>query len=216
MSTPFKMRRKPFPEKSAVNSQQESEILALIARLDQRDLSERERAATQLFARGCERARRSTAGWFEDGDLAGCFVMDDSGFPQTTVGIAVGPEKFAKIREANGRSRLADVPPDLDAEEFELHFAGGIRLDVLTARDPRGDGAIARFLSKRGEGIQQVELLVSHLDRATDILRSRFGAAPVYSEGRQGADRTRVNFFLLSAGNDGKLLIELVELPAND
>jgi hypothetical protein len=102
----------------------------------------------------------------------------------------------------------------LDAEEFELRFAADVRLDVLTTRDRQGNGAIARFLKKRGEGIQQVELLVNDLDRATNILRGQFGAAPVYAEGRRGADETRVNFFLVATPTSEKLLIELVELPS--
>jgi len=37
--------------------------------------------------------------------------------PKTTVGIAVQPELFRQIRAANGSPRLAEVPPDQDAED---------------------------------------------------------------------------------------------------
>jgi len=140
-------------------------------------------------------------------------------FPRLTVGIAVLPETFEKIRAANGSPPLAAVPPDQDALEFELAFAGRFlptpRLDILTTKAPGGEGAIARFLEKFGEGIQQVEIDVTDTDRATEILRTRFSLDPIYPATRPGANRTRVNFFLAAAQNGKKVLIELVEQPNN-
>jgi len=130
-----------------------------------------------------------------------------------TVGIAAQPENFDRIRAANGSPRLADVPPDQDAREFELHFENHAALDILTTRDPSGSGAIARYLQRFGEGIQQIEINVSDVDRATEILRTRFGLEPVYPATRSGADGTRVNFFLVPA-QGRKALIELVEPAA--
>lgn len=136
-----------------------------------------------------------------------------SGFepPAIVVGIAVGPETFEKIHAANGFPKLAEVPPDQDAKEFELHFEEHIELDILTTREPVGQGAIARFLGRFGEGIQQVEIYVREVDRATEILRARFGLAPIYPATRAGADGTRVNFFLATAPDGKKVLIEFVE-----
>lgn len=125
-----------------------------------------------------------------------------------TVGVAVQPENFAKIRAAMGSPRLADVPPDQDAQEFELRF-GEARLDILTTR---GGGAIERFLEKFGEGIQQIEYPVKDVDRATQLLRERFALKPVYPETRRGANGTRVNFFLVTTPDGRKVLIELVEI----
>jgi hypothetical protein len=127
------------------------------------------------------------------------------------VGIAVHPETFQKIRAANNSPRLADVPADQDAQEFELHLEDSIELDILTTHAPGGSGAIARFLEKFGEGMQQVEIYVRDVDRATTILHSRFGLAPIYPATRAGADGTRVNFFLAAAPDGKKVLIELVE-----
>ena len=87
------------------------------------------------------------------------------------------------------------------------------RLDILTTKAPGGGGAIARFLEKFGEGIQQVELEVTDVDRATEILRKRFQLEPVYPATRPGADGTRVNFFLVSTADNKKVLVELVEKP---
>ena len=127
-----------------------------------------------------------------------------------TVGLAVSRETFTKIRAANGLPRLAEVPPDQDAEEFELHFPDGVALDVLTSRAPGGTGALAKYLAKFGEGVQQVEFRCADVERATEILKVKFGARPVYPERRPGADGTRVNFFLVSSAS-GKVLIELYE-----
>jgi hypothetical protein len=127
------------------------------------------------------------------------------------VGIAVDPVHFEEIQDAMGMPHLADVPPDQDAKEFELEFAAGVRLDVLTTRDLRGGGAIARYLEKLGEGIQQIEIFVNDIQRATQILRERFALEPIYPAVRAGANGTRVNFFLVPASAGKKVLVELVE-----
>ena len=190
----------------------DGDIASLIADLSNEQPEIRKRAAGALFQRGREVARAATDGWLADPELKGCMVCSEDGLPETTVGIAVEPDAFEKIRAANGAPKLTDVPADQDAEEFELEFAGGMRLDVLTTRDAgTGAGAIARFFQKHGAGIQQVELRVRSVDRATQILRERFGVAPVYPATRAGADGTRVNFFLVPATEGKKVLIELVE-----
>jgi hypothetical protein len=85
----------------------------------------------------------------------------------------------------------------------------------LTSREPEGNGAIARYLQRFGEGIQQIELRCQNVDRATEILRERFGLNPIYPATRPGADGTRVNFFLVSAPKANKVLIELYEPAAH-
>lgn len=134
-------------------------------------------------------------------------------FPPSTivVGIAVQPETFQKIRAASHMPRLAQVPPDQDAEEFELHLEESVQFDILTTREPGGGGAIARYLEKFGEGIQQIEIYVRNVDRATKILHTKFGLAPIYPATRAGADGTRVNFFLATTPDAKKVLIELVQ-----
>ena len=195
-----------------------AELAALISGLSSPDRASRESAAKELFARGHCLARAATIQWLCYPEFTANLVLDASQFPVTTVGIAVTPETFEQVRAANGSPRLADVPPDQDAKEFELHFAQGVQLDILTTREPSGTGAIARYLQKFGEGIQQVELLTRNVDAATKILRSRLGVQPVYPATRAGADGTRVNFFLVllpdKAPEQGKILIELVEPPA--
>jgi hypothetical protein len=137
--------------------------------------------------------------------------------PRRTVGIAVLPKTFEKIRATFGSPPLADAPADQDVVEFELEI--GVRgethahLDILTTKAPGGNGAIARFLRKFGEEIQQVEIDVTDVDRAAEILRTRFKVETIYPESRAGANGTRVNFFLANALYNKKILVELVEQP---
>jgi hypothetical protein len=172
------------------------------------DYSSRQTAARSIFAAAAENVAPLLREWMSDPALASC--LDTPAGPQLTAGVAVPPKRFDEIREVNGSPRLADVPPDQDAKEFELNLPGGIRLDILTSRDPDGSGAIARYLRKFGEGIQQIEVDTNDVDRATEILRTRFGVEPIYPATRAGADGTRVNFFLVALPGGSKLLIELV------
>ena len=167
-------------------------------------------AATEIYRRGRAPADRTVYAWWSDPEFAGLFGAN----PVVTVGVAVRPSTFARIREANGAPPLAQVPPDQDAEEFELHFPDDISLDVLTTRDSKGEGAIAKYLSKFGEGVQQVEFRCASVDRATQILKEKFGVLPIYPETRPGADGTRVNFFLVPLPHAGKVLLDLYERGA--
>lgn len=171
----------------------------------------RERAAAEIFASGRNSGEKAIENWARNADAEPLFLRDGSGQLKPTAGVAVTPENFERIRTACGSPRLADVPPDQDAQEFELHFSGGVALDILTTRDPGGAGAIAKYLVRFGEGIQQVEFLVRDVTRITEILRSRLGVAPVYPAARPGADGTLVNFFLVSTRGGTKILIELVQ-----
>lgn len=185
-----------------------NEAASAVAQLASREEAERQRAAAQLYRAGLALADSAIEAWRADAEFAGLL----RGLP--TVGVAVHAERFAAIRAAFGSPPLAEVPPDQDALEFELDFAasgGTVLLDILTTRDPAGGGAIARFLAKSGEGIQQVEFPVADVDRATELLRSRFALQPIYPATRPGANGARVNFFLAATVEGKKVLIELVE-----
>jgi len=165
-------------------------------------------SATEIYKTGRALADHAAYPWWGDEELAALLNGSD---PKMTIGLAVTPERFKEIHEASGLPRLSEVPPDQDALEFELHFPGGLSMDVLTSKDPAGSGAIAKFLQKFGEGIQQIEYLCKDVDRATQILKSKFSLSPVYPSARPGADGTRVNFFLVAAPDAAKVLIELYE-----
>lgn len=174
------------------------------------EASLRAAAAAEIYAAGRAAADRAVEPWWTDAELSGLMLGPNV---EITVGLAVQRETFAKIRAANAVSCLADVPSDQDAEEFELRFPTGVSLDVLTSRAPGGDGAIARYLGKHGEGVQQVEFRCSNVDLATEILKEKFGVTAVYPESRPGSDGTRVNFFLVPVPGAAKVLIELYESP---
>lgn len=178
--------------------------------LASRDVQKRANAAAEIYRAGEGRAGAAVAPWWQSEELARLCGTT----PSPTVGLAVQPVTFAEIREANDWPRLAQVPSEQDASEFELHFPGGIRLDVLTTREPEGSGAVARYLAKQGQGIQQVEFPCADVDRAAAILLEQFGLRAVYPTKRPGADSTSVNFFLVAAPDGGKVLIELYEGPA--
>jgi len=181
----------------------------LIAGLRAANPRERQRAGKKIFEAGRSLAAPIAEEWLRDPDLG---PLLSTPAVKITVGVAVDPIAFEEIRAAHGHPRLADVPPGEDAREFELHIGGEVRLDVLTTRSEGDSGAIARFLKKFGEGIQQVEFEVTSVDRATELLRTRFHLDPLYPHTRLGADGTRVNFFLVARPDGKKVLIELVEV----
>lgn len=202
-----------------VNMAEGRELAEGIRSLADSDPLKRRAAATQLYLAGAALFLIATREWFRDAEfreLVRPFSMDVAGEPTLedtsfSIGIAVQPENFERIRAANGSPRLAEVPPDQDAMEFELRSGEHEEFDILTTRDPRGPGAIARYLRKFGEGIQQIEVNVTSVNRATEILRTRFGLTPVYLETHAGANGARVNFFLVPVAEGKRVLIELVE-----
>lgn len=173
-----------------------------IAQLASADANTRRRAAEELYRRGRNLGDAAISSWVRLPEFSALIA----GAP--TVGIAVRPENFEKIRVAMGLPRLAIVPPDQDAMEFEVHL-GTAQLDILTTQG--APGAIAKFLEKFGEGIQQVEYPTTDVDHVTRILQGKLGLNPIYPATRAGADGTHVNFFLASTPGGRKVLIELVE-----
>ncbi len=188
-----------------------SALPAAIAMLSSSDPGERAASARDIYRAGRELADAASRAWQHDPEFAALLERFANDNPQSTVGLAVNPITFEAIRDANGSPHLADVPPDQDAREFELHFGADIALDILTSRDPKGHGAIARYLSKFGDGIQQVEYRCRDVDAATALLKKKFGVEAIYPHKRPGADGTRINFFLVPTADGAKVLIELFE-----
>jgi hypothetical protein len=188
-------------------------IASLIDRLQDADSRIRQGAAEEIFRRGRRLVQSAVAPWLHHTDLRDWLKMD-ADFPEMVVAIAVDAERFEKIRAATGMPRLADVPPDQDAREFEPKFQGGVRLDVLSTRGSDSPGAISRHLQKFGVGIQHIEIASHDVECVTGILRSRFGLHSIYPETRAGADGTRINFFLVPVEQGRKVLIEIVQEAA--
>ena len=166
------------------------------------DPGRRVSARLRLYREGCALADPTFAAWKKDPE----FNVLVSGAP--IVGVAVPPDVFERIRQETNMPRLANVPEEMNTAEFELP-APGPHMDILTPVD--NEGPIQKFLDRFGPGIQQVELPVKDVETAVSILTARFGLTPVYPEARGGADRTRVNFFLVERPGGGKVLIELFE-----
>jgi hypothetical protein len=181
-----------------------------ITNLSSAESSVRLAAAEEVYRLGRATGGSAVSAWWGESELSALLLGPN---PVITVGLAVQRDTFGRIRVANETPRLAQVPADQDAEEFELHFGKEVSLDVLTTREPGGSGAIAKYLAKFGEGVQQVEYRCANVDRATQVLKEKFRVSPVYPETRAGADGTRVNFFLMASPDGGKVLIELYELP---
>ncbi len=181
-----------------------------ITNLSSAESSVRLAAAEEVYRLGRATGGSAVSAWWGESELSALLLGPN---PVITVGLAVQRDTFGRIRVANETPRLAQVPPDQDAEEFELHFGKEVSLDILTTREPGGSGAIAKYLAKFGEGVQQVEYRCANVDRATEVLKEKFRVSPVYPETRAGADGTRVNFFLMASPDGGKVLIELYELP---
>lgn len=70
---------------------------------------------------------------------------------------------------------------------------------------------IAKFIDKRGPGIQQMAVRVSDLDGVVEHLRSQ-GIRLLYEEPRRGTANSRINF--IHPKDAGGVLIELVEPAA--
>jgi methylmalonyl-CoA/ethylmalonyl-CoA epimerase len=105
----------------------------------------------------------------------------------------------------------------------EVNDDQGIREAMLAARGAPGtaqiqlmapldeSSVIARFLDRRGPGIQQLACRVSDLDALSQRLRGQ-GVRLVYDAPRRGTANSRINF--IHPKDAGGVLIELVE-PAS-
>jgi methylmalonyl-CoA/ethylmalonyl-CoA epimerase len=107
----------------------------------------------------------------------------------------------------------------------EINDDQGIREAMLTVRGaPKGSAqlqlmspldetsTIAKFIDKRGPGLQQLAYRVSDLDTVSERLRAD-GMRLIYEQPRRGTANSRINF--IHPKDTGGVLIELVE-PAAD
>src|ERR1700709_1455192 len=107
----------------------------------------------------------------------------------------------------------------------EINDDQGIREAMLTVRGaPKGStqiqlmspldetSTIAKFIDKRGPGLQQFAYRVSDLDALSARLRED-GVRLIYDAPRRGTANSRINF--IHPKDSGGVLVELVE-PASD
>ena len=87
--------------------------------------------------------------------------------------------------------------------------AGGAQVQLMAPLDETSP--IAKFLDKRGPGIQQLAYRVSDLDALSQRLREK-GVHLLYEAPRRGTADSRINF--IHPRDAGGVLIELVEPAA--
>ena len=83
---------------------------------------------------------------------------------------------------------------------------GDVGVELLESTSP--DGPVARFIEKRGEGIQHLALQVDDLEKAIEELRAK-GIRLIDEQPRKGAAGTRIAF--LHPKSTFGILIELIE-----
>ena len=87
--------------------------------------------------------------------------------------------------------------------------AGSAQIQLMAPIDD--SSTIAKFLDKRGPGIQQMAVRVSDLDGLCERLQSQ-GVRLAYEAPRRGTANSRINF--IHPKDAGGVLIELVEQAA--
>jgi methylmalonyl-CoA/ethylmalonyl-CoA epimerase len=106
-----------------------------------------------------------------------------------------------------------EVNDDQGIREAMLSVAGAMggpaQIQLMAPIDE--SSTIAKFLDKRGPGIQQMAFRVSDLDTLSEQLRDQ-GVRLVYEAPRRGTANSRINF--IHPKDAGGVLIELVE-PAS-
>ncbi|GFM20265.1 MULTISPECIES: methylmalonyl-CoA epimerase [Mycobacteriaceae] len=108
----------------------------------------------------------------------------------------------------------------------EINEEQGVREAMLSVRGaPMGSAqvqlmspidessTIAKFIDKRGPGLQQLAYRVSDIDALTERLREQ-GVRLLYDAPRRGTANSRINF--VHPKDAGGVLIELVEPAADD
>ena len=95
---------------------------------------------------------------------------------------------------------------ELNGMKIAFLGVGDSELELL--EDTTLDGAIARFIAKRGEGLQHVAYRVENLEQALAEMRGK-GVKLIDETPRPGARRARVAF--LHPSSTKGVLIELVE-----
>jgi methylmalonyl-CoA/ethylmalonyl-CoA epimerase len=133
------------------------------------------------------------------------------------VGIAV-PDLDAAITWYHDHLGMIVVHEEINDEQ-------GVREAMLAVRGAPGGSVqvqlmaplddtctIAKFIDKRGPGLQQLAYRVSDLDTLSERLRAA-GVRLLYDTPRRGTSNSRINF--IHPKDAGGVLVELVEPAAN-
>ncbi len=96
-----------------------------------------------------------------------------------------------------------EVSPDNKVSFIPL---GDTAIELLQSVKP--DGAIARHIEKRGEGIHHIAFQVDNIDKALEEMKAK-GISLIDQKPRSGAHNSRIAF--LHPKNTYGVLVELVE-----
>lgn len=116
-------------------------------------------------------------------------------------------EKWQNLFGARLHSR--EINSEQGIEEAMLHFSDGSQVQLLASIDSQS--AISKFLTKHGEGVQQLALEVTSIAQAMQQLE-KAQISSVYPAQKKGANGTWINF--IHPKYTGGVLIELVEYSA--
>jgi methylmalonyl-CoA/ethylmalonyl-CoA epimerase len=133
------------------------------------------------------------------------------------VGIAV-PDLDATIKWYHDRLGMIvlheEINEDQGVREAMLSVrgapVGSAQIQLMAPLDETS--TIAKFIDKRGPGLQQLAYRTSDIDALSDRLRAE-GVRLLYDDPRRGTANSRINF--IHPKDAGGVLIELVE-PAAD
>ena len=98
---------------------------------------------------------------------------------------------------------------DQDLEEAMMLFQDGSKIQLLASANQ--ESTIGKFISKHGEGMQQLALRVTNVEQATRLL-AEAQISSVYPTQKMGSNGTWINF--IHPKFTGGVLIELVEYPS--
>ncbi|MEY4312097.1 MAG: methylmalonyl-CoA epimerase [Actinomycetota bacterium] len=102
-----------------------------------------------------------------------------------------------------------ELNAEQDLEEAMMLFQDGTKIQLLASTNP--ESTIGKFISKHGEGMQQLALRVVNLEQATKLL-AEAQISSVYPAQKMGSNGTWINF--IHPKFTGGVLIELVEYPS--
>ncbi|MCH7232533.1 methylmalonyl-CoA epimerase [Glycomyces sp. L485] len=132
-------------------------------------------------------------------DHVGVAVPDVEQALEWYAGTLGGAAVHREVNEAQGVVEVMVAWPD-----------GGAQVQLLAPLDE--SSPIAKFLDKKGPGLQQLAFTVDDVEAAADALRAK-GATLLYETAREGTAGSRINF--VHPKDAGGVLLELVE-PASD
>ncbi|MFC1521414.1 hypothetical protein ACFL6Y_03295 [Elusimicrobiota bacterium] len=180
--------------------------------LGAQDANLRENALVAIYDHALNQARDTISSLQADPAMSGLLTGS------MIAAVAVSPGRFLELKTAWDVRECAKMPAALKGKisEFTI-YAPKKPLDILTT-EFKGTGepdAISKFLSNRGEGIQHIELYVTDVEKASQCISliSALNASQIHPAPIDGADNTKINFFLCRPKNSNKILIELVQAP---